>query len=304
MPDITRLLRAVRMPSSRSRVVLLACGPLLLLAGCPEPAPDDAASGSGTAGDASASAGTVGDDGGPSDASATATATAATSAGDTDADDASTTAANDGTTGSDDTDTAGTDTGGSGSGSESGGEPLSDDPFDPAACNGVAWTAGDAAAQLGGMPRQVLTSATIQVRTRQCNGEVCDPWSGNADWWIHYLTWSGGVVTAYKDFLADMNLVLYDDDGTPRLSMQHVTFVVGGYPDDDGVVYDFPPQPVNYPHLRAFDDAPDSRYYYTDLDYQVSEGVLVIGDGCAVWTANPFGAGLPHTQQYGAVFHW
>ena len=124
------------------------------------------------------------------------------------------------------------------------------------------------------------------------------------DWWIHYLTWSGGVVTAYKDFLAEMNLVLFDDGGTPRLSMQHVTFPVGGYPDTDGVLYDFPPQAVNYPHIRAFDDDPDFRYYYTDLDYQVSEGELVIGDGCAVWTANPFGAGTPHLQQFGAVFHW
>lgn len=207
-----------------------------------------------------------------------------------------------GTTG--DTDGASSSTGDDGSSSSTGDTPLSDDPFDPAACNGVAWTSEDALARLGGMPREVLTGATIQVRTRDCAGDVCGDWGPNADWIISYLTWSGGVVTAYTDLEAAMNLVLFDDDGTPRLSMQHETFGVGGYPDDDGVLYGFPPQVVNYPHLRAYNEFPENEYYYIDLDYQVAQGEMVLGEGCAVWTANPYGTGQPYTAQYGAVFHW
>lgn len=190
-------------------------------------------------------------------------------------------------------------------GSESTGEmPLSDDPFDPAACNGVAWTGAEALAQLGGLPRSELASATIQVRTRNCTGEDCGPWGLGEDWIISYLTWSGGVVTAYTDLETAMNLVLFDDGGVPRLSMQHETFGVGGYPDEDGVLYGFPPQVVNYPHLRAYNQFPESEYYYIDLDYQVAQGELVLGESCAVWTANPFGTGQPYTAQYGVVFHW
>ncbi len=185
-----------------------------------------------------------------------------------------------------------------------GGEPLSDDPFEPAACSGVAWTGAEALAQLGGLPRTVLASATIQVRTRSCAGEDCGAWGLGEDWIISYLTWSGGVVTAYTDLETAMNLVLFDDDGVARLSMQHETFGAGGYPDQDGVLYGFPPQVVSYPHLRAYNQFPESEYYYIDLDYQVAQGELVLGEGCAVWTANPFGTGQPYTAQYGVVFHW
>ncbi|MGH1347093.1 MAG: hypothetical protein ACRBN8_36360 [Nannocystales bacterium] len=191
-----------------------------------------------------------------------------------------------------------------GGGESSGDTPLSDDPFDPAACNGVAWTGAEALAELGGMPRNELASSTIQVRTRTCTGDDCGPWGLGQDWIISYLTWSGGVVTAYTDLEAAMNLVLFDNNGVAELSMQHETFGVGGYPDDDGVLYGFPPQVVNYPHLRAYNQFPESEYYYIDLDYQVAQGELVLGDGCAVWTANPYGTGQPYTAQYGVVFHW
>ncbi len=186
----------------------------------------------------------------------------------------------------------------------SGGEPPSDDPFDPTACDGTPWTGADALARLGGLDREVLAGATIQVRTRTCPGGTCGPWGANEGWMIHYLTWSGGVKTRWKDILAEMELVLFDDGGTPTLSMQHVTFAAGGYPDDDGVLYEFPPDVVNYPHLRAYNQFPDQQYDYIDLDYQVSDGVMVLGDGCAVWTADPFGAPEPHTAQFGALFRW
>ncbi len=262
----------------------------------------------GSAGDATQTAGTS-----PGEHDGTSTTTGAGSA--------STSAHNDDTTSTTDgegAETDGTTTGDASSGGRSGSDssggasssgssgegPLSDDPFDPAACNGVPWSAEDAGAQLGGLPREVLANATIQVRTRTCNGEACDPWGPGEDWVISYLTWSGGVVTAYTELEASMNLVLFDDDGLARLSMQHETFAVGGYPDDDGVLYDFPPQVVSYPHLRAYNVDPEFEYDYIDLDYQVAQGEMVLGDGCAVWTANPFGTGQPYTAQYGAVFHW
>lgn len=202
-------------------------------------------------------------------------------------------------------DTTGEDSDTDATGDESTGDtPLSDDPFDPTSCNGVAWTGAEALAELAGLPRTSLANATIQVRTRSCVGEACDAWGLGEDWIISYLTWSGGVVTAYADLEAAMNLVLFDDDGVARLSMQHETFGVGGYPDDDGVLYGFPPEVVNYPHLRAYNQFPESEYYYIDLDYQVAEGELVLGEGCAVWTANPYGTGQPYTAQYGVVFHW
>ena len=208
-------------------------------------------------------------------------------------------------TGNDTGDEAGNETGDeTGSDSSSGGEPPSNDPFDPAACNGVAWTGADAMAQLGGMERVVLDDAIILARTRTCPGGVCGDWSEGTDWEIHYLTWSGGVTTRYMDLLADMNLVLFDDAGAPRLSIQHDTFGVGGYPDEDGMLYGFPPEPISYPHLRAFNQFPRYMYDYIDLDYQVSDGVLVLGDGCAVWTADPYGQSEPYTTQYGLLFRW
>ncbi|MBV1859395.1 MAG: hypothetical protein KUG77_13365 [Nannocystaceae bacterium] len=189
-------------------------------------------------------------------------------------------------------------------GESTGDTPLSDDPFDPASCNGIAWSGAEALAELDGLPRTEMASATIQVRMRSCTGDDCGLWGLGEDWIIPYLTWSGGVVTAYADLEAAMNLVLFDDGGVARLSMQHETFGVGGYPDDDGVLYGFPPQVVNYPHLRAYNQFPESENYYIDLDYQVAQGELVLGEGCAVWTANPYGTGQPYTAQYGVVFHW
>ncbi|MEM6291432.1 MAG: hypothetical protein AAGA54_09215 [Myxococcota bacterium] len=295
---------------------------LSLACACGGGSDDGSASGFGTTATASATAGgdstgggsgpgsatQAGDDGGEPQTSggdASSGADASSSGGDADA--------TSGQGGSEDTGggetltggetEGGGDTGGS-SDESTGGEPLSDDPFDPAACNGVAWTGDEALAQLAGLPREVLATATIQVRTRTCPGGACGDWGPGEDWVISYLTWSGGVTTAYTDLMATMNLVLFDDDGTPRLSMQHETFPIGGYPDDDGVLYGFPPETVSYPHLRAFNQFPESEYYYEDLDYQVAAGELLLGEGCAVFTANPFGTGQPYTAQYAAVFHW
>jgi len=243
------------------------------------------------------SEGSSGATGGPGDTtsgSEASTGASGTTGGDSSGDETS--EATSGTGGGSDTDATG--------GESTGDTPLSDDPFDPASCNGLAWTGVEALAELGGLPRTELASATIEVRTRSCTGDDCGAWGVGEDWSISYLTWSGGVVTAYTDLEAAMNLVLFDDDGVAQLSMQHETFGVGGYPDDDGVLYGFPPQVVNYPHLRAYNQFPESEYYYIDLDYQVAQGELVLGEGCAVWTANPYGTGQPYTAQYGVVFHW
>ena len=62
-------------------------------------------------------------------------------------------------------------------------------------------------------------TATIQVRERSCPAGECGDWGEGFDWVISYLTWSGGVTTAYKDFQGDMQLVVFDDQGRSRLSL-------------------------------------------------------------------------------------
>lgn len=264
----------------------------------------------GVASDSAASNETEGGNESVSESNTDATESGSASAGETDGGSAGTSDSafdTDSSGGAETTGASGTDGDAETDGTDedsSGGEPTSDDPFDPTACVGTAWTAADATGALAGMLRQELASSTIQVRSRTCPGGACGEWGPNADWLIHYLTWSGGVTTRWKDLPADMNLVVFDDNGTPRLSMQHETFGAGGYPDDDGVVYDFPPVTAMYPHVRAYNVAPDFEYDYIDLDYQVSDGELVLGDGCAVWTANPFGMGMPHLEQFGVLFRW
>lgn len=200
-----------------------------------------------------------------------------------------------------------TDTGDTGEGSSSsGGMVVNDDPFDPASCGGTPFTEADAMAALNGMDRQVLATATIQIRERTCPGGDCGDWGEAYDWVISYLTWSGGVVTAYKDFQADMQLVVFDDQGTARLSLQHVTFDLPSstYEDADGMVYDLPPTPITFPHVRAYDSAPDFDYYYQELDWLVRDGTLSVGEDCVRWVADPYVQQPPFTEQYAVVFHW
>lgn len=245
------------------------------------------------------------DDNGTDSATGSATATMGsatdgTDDGETQGDDTTGMSASDGGSTTDSESTGDSD----GGESSSGGEPPSDDPFDPTACTGVAWTGADATAHLGGLSREVLDGATIQIRERACPGGACGAWGPNADWSITYLTYSGGVTTRWMDLLATVNLVLFDDGGVPTLSIQHTTFAPGGYPDDDGMLYEFPPSPITYPHIRAFNQFPRYDSDYIDLDYQVTDGTLVLGEDCASWTAEPFGKPEPHTEQYGVLFRW
>jgi hypothetical protein len=270
---------------------------------------DDDGDGS-TAGESASSTSTTGE------SSSGSTTTAGGSSSTTDAPTDGTTAdpstTGDGSTGtgsSATSDSGGTDSGGStgegtGSTGSTGGGFVSDDPFDPASCGGTAWSASDATDRLGGTPREVLTDATIQIRTRTCPAGVCGDWGAPENWVISYLTWSGGVVTAFKDFQADMQLVLFDDEDTPRLSVQHVTFDIAGYPDTDGMVYDLPPTVIDLAHVRAYDDDPDFDYYYQDLDWLVRNGTLVLGEDCARWVADPYVQQPPYTEQYAALFRW
>lgn len=243
--------------------------------------------------------------------------TEGTTAGSTSADSAETTGGTtDDSTGGDTHSTTAVSSGSSGGDSSTGGETgdesssgggiVNDDPFDPESCDGTPLGLDEATAALAGMDRQVLANATIQVRQRSCPGGACGDWGDADDWVITYLTWSGGVTTAYKDFQADMQLVVFDDQGTTRLSLQHVTFDVPSstYEDDDGMVYDLPPSPINFPHVRAYDEAPDSEYYYQELDWLVRDGTLTVGEDCVRWIADPYVQQPPFTEQYAVVFHW
>ncbi|MFW5740911.1 MAG: hypothetical protein ACOC1F_11150, partial [Myxococcota bacterium] len=177
-----------------------------------------------------------------------------------------------------------------------------EDAFTLGSCDGAAMTAAEALALLGSDARVVLASATIQKRTRSC--ATC-AWGDGADWIIHYLTWSGGVTTRYKDLPATMHLVLFNDNGTPRFSIQHTTFAGSTYDDGDGMVYGMVPQMIPYAHVRAYNHAPETQYDYIELDYMVKDATVVLGDGCLQWVADPYGVGgPPYTTGYGVIFNW
>ena len=178
----------------------------------------------------------------------------------------------------------------------------SNDPFEVGSCSGTPLTQAEAMTLLNGASRVVLASAIIQRRARTCADCA---WGAASDWTIQYLTYSGGVTTRWKPLLMRMNLVLFLDQGTPKLSMQHETFVGSGYTDKDGMVYGLSPTPLTFPHLRAWNHSPSSQYDYIELDYQVKAGTLVLGDGCARWTADPFGQGQgPYTEGFATRFGW
>jgi hypothetical protein len=181
---------------------------------------------------------------------------------------------------------------------------CTNDPFDDASCGGPPLTSADALAQLGSATRSVLATATVQVRTRTCMGMTCDPWSAPASWLTHFLTYSGGVVTRYKDVQADTRLVLYLDTSTPKLSLQHVTFTQGGYPDSSGIVFGLPPVAQMYPVFRAYNVMPQFPSDYEDLELTLTNGELHLGTRCARFTATVFGASQPYTTGYAALYRW
>ncbi len=183
-------------------------------------------------------------------------------------------------------------------------ENCSSDPFDAASCGGPAPTATDALAQLGTATRTVLASATIQIRTRTCAGATCDPWSAASNWQTRYLTYSGGVTTRYMNLQADTRLVLFATGNQPSLSVQHVTFTQGNYLDSQGMVFGFPPTAITYPVLRAFNVSPMFPSDYEDLELTLSNGELHLGTRCARFTATVFGATLPYTTGYAALYRW
>ncbi len=304
------------MRSMRTVALLMTA---MLAGGCSDDAGDDGGFGSGDSNGPTAPAGGTTSGGGSGDSLTEGSsdgATAGTAADDTADTTGGTTldSAGGSTMGSTDTTASGSDSSGAGSStdgetgetSSSGGSVVNDDPFDPESCGGEPLSLEDATAALAGMDRQILASATTQVRQRSCPAGACGEWGEAYDWVITYLTWSGGVTTAYKDFQADMQLVVFDDQGTARLSLQHVTFDVPSstYDDEDGMVYDLPPSPINFPHVRAYDANPDSEYYYQELDWQVRNGTLTVGEDCVRWVADPYVQQPPFTEQYAVVFHW
>jgi len=103
--------------------------------------------------------------------------------------------------------------------------------------------------------KSILSALLLLVSVIGCRGDGyrpdCGPWSSSGDWVITYLTYSGGTVTRYTDRLATMSLVLFNDGGVPKLSIQHTSFGAGGYNDDQGMVYGFPPAMITYPHVRV-----------------------------------------------------
>ena len=88
------------------------------------------------------------------------------------------------------------------------------------------------------------------------------------------------------------------------MSLQHDTFNGSSYDDDDGIVYAFPPAMQRFPRLRAYNHAPERPTDYIELDYQIKNAELTLGDGCARFTAVPMGQPEPYVTNYAVVFRW
>jgi hypothetical protein len=157
------------------------------------------------------------------------------------------------------------------------------DPFDPQSCSGTAWTAADALARLSGGTSEILDAQTVMERHRTCDTSGCGPWGAPTVNSITYLTYSGGVTTRYKTLQTDTTLVLFDDAGTPKLSVRHDTHLAH-YPNDhdEGLVFGFPPATIAYPMMRAWNVTPDHQYDYRDLEnYLGRDAQLFASPNCA-----------------------
>lgn len=159
-----------------------------------------------------------------------------------------------------------------------------DDWFDPQSCSGAAWSAADALARLNSSSSVVLDSQTVLERSRTCDANGCGPWSAPQPNSIRYLTWSGGVTTRYTTLQTDTTLVLFNDNGTPKLSVRHDTHLAK-YPDDhdQGIVFGLPAATVRFPRMRAWKMPPSQHPYdYQDLDnYLGRDAQLHVSANCA-----------------------
>jgi hypothetical protein len=228
----------------------------------------DGATSDGTSGD---TGGDTGRDSGPSDGGGNDTDENDADAAQSDSGDAAYADASDSSDSSDSSDAADTSDAGV------------TDPFDPQSCSGTAWTAADALARLGGSPSELLDTQTVMERHRTCDSSGCGPWSTPAVNEISYLTWSGGVSTHYKTLQTDTSLVLFDDAGTPKLSVRHDTHLAH-YPDDhdEGLVFGLAPTTIAYPMMRAWNVSPASQYYYRDLENYIGrDAQLFVSPNCA-----------------------
>lgn len=184
--------------------------------------------------------------------------------------------------------------------------PPSNDPFDPGSCSGTPWEAADALARLAGAEDEVLADATVMTRSRTCDDTGCGPWTAPEPTVISFLTWSGGVTTRYTQLQIDTKLVLWDDNGAPKLSVRHDTHI-NRYPDDhaEGITFGFPAQIIPYPYIRAWNVAPENQYDYRDLENYLGRDAQVFASpGCARFLSVLPGQGQDVTREYAALYRF
>ena len=244
-----------------------------------------------------------------SDASDDTTASDTTADGDTSPTDDT----DDGETGLDGSDGGG-DTGDSGDGAVTSDTTTADttdtsttnDPFDPASCQGTAWTASKASMRLGSKDSENLDATTVMERSRSCTDTGCTAWSTPQKADIRLLTYSGGVTTRYTTRQVNTTLVLYDDRGSPRLSVRHDTHL-NRYPDahDEGITFGFPPQTEPYPKLKVWNTMPKHSSDYRDLEnYLGRDAELFATDHCARFESVLPGRNEDVTHEYVAVYRY
>jgi len=144
---------------------------------------------------------------------------------------------------------------------------VSNDPFDPGSCTGPALSATDAITVLASATRMKLADASLYERTRACTGataSTCGPWGTPTVMMRSLLTYSGGVVTDYKNFNMTTHLILFQASGTPKLVIRHTTdYTHSATTDTRGIVFPFGADPMvnTYPIIYVWDYAPKPNRY-------------------------------------------
>jgi len=103
------------------------------------------------------------------------------------------------------------------------------------------------------------------------------------------LTYSGGVVTDYKNFTMTTHLILFQATGTPKLVVRHTTdYQHTATTDTRGVVFPFGADPMvnTYPIIYVWDFSPAPNRYDDPEGFLGTDGALHATQHCARVTFN------------------
>ncbi len=184
----------------------------------------------------------------------------------------------------------------------------SNDPFDPASCNGAPLSQAGALSLLGTTSRTALATAQWMVRERACTSPGnCGAWGVPKPFLVSLVVYSGGVTTRYKTFAIPSTLVLLKKSSTVASLEVRETKDYVKYPSssDKGIPFAIPAAPGTYylPTIEIYDPAA-SGYDYSDntfsLYYPADNAYLYAAEHCARFTA-PYDNG---TAEIAALYQY